>query len=178
MSGAVGENAAVRPEWWRALGWLTLVGGIFLIGYGGANAFTAQRESVPSFFFSWERHIPFLPWSILPYWSIDALYVLSFFLCRSRNELRRHALRLLLVTVVCVAGFLLFPLRFAFARPETAGLSGLLFSALEQFDQPFNQAPSLHIALLWILWEHYTRLLPARWKNFAHLWTLLIAGSV
>ena len=173
-----GKNFPSRPEWWRALGWLALAGGVFLAGYGGANAFTAQRENVPSFFFPWESHIPFLPWSILPYWSIDALYVLSFFLCHSREELRRHALRVLLVTAVCVAGFLLFPLRFAFTRPETSGLSGWLFSALETFDQPFNQAPSLHIALLWILWEHYSRRLPPQGKMLAGLWALLIVCSV
>ena len=32
-----------------------------------------------------------------------------------------------------------------------------MFDALAGFDKPFNQAPSLHIALLVILWELYAR---------------------
>ena len=39
-------------------------------------------------------------------------------------------------------------------RPETDGLPGFLFAVLGGFDKPFNQAPSLHIALLVIIWDH------------------------
>jgi hypothetical protein len=55
------------------------------------------------------------------------------------------------------AGFLAFPLRFAFARPHVDGLNGLLFTTLMSFDKPFNQAPSLHMSLLLILWTRYAR---------------------
>jgi hypothetical protein len=48
-----------------------------------------------------------------------------------------------------VTFFVLTPLRFSFEpKPETHGLAGFLFDALAGFDKPFNQAPSLHIALL------------------------------
>jgi len=62
---------------------------------------------------------------ILPYWSIDLLYALSLFVCRTRGELstplqapRRGAdhfdFRILVVS-----------LRFTFERPHITGLLGL-----------------------------------------------------
>ena len=39
---------------------------------------------------------------------------------------------------------------------------GDLFAVLAAFDQPFNQAPSLHIALLVILWALFARKAPRR----------------
>jgi protein-tyrosine phosphatase len=49
---------------------------------------------------------------------------------------------------------------------------------LTSFDQPFNQAPSLHIALLIILWRLYARHLPpaAQWP--LHIWFTLVGVSV
>ena len=54
-----------------------------------------------------------------------------------------------------------------------------MFNALRGFDQPFNQAPSLHIALAVILWDWYRRLLPARWARIVlHVWAFAICASV
>jgi membrane-associated phospholipid phosphatase len=102
--------------------------------------------------FDWERAIPFLPWTIGPYWAIDAIYGLSLFACANRRELDMHAKRLLTAQVIAVTMFLLVPLRYTFDRPDAEGAFGWLFQVLATFDKPFNQAPSLHIALLVILW--------------------------
>ena len=70
-----------------------------------------------SIVFAWERHIPFLAWTIIPYWSINAFYGLSLFVCAERRaELDTHGRRLLTAQIVAVACFILFPLRFTF-RP-------------------------------------------------------------
>jgi hypothetical protein len=70
------------------------------------------------------------------------------------------------------------PLRFTFAQPETDGITGFLFTALTSFDQPFNQAPSLHIALLVFLWVLYARHVP-RWALWLlHPWFALVGLSV
>ncbi len=80
-----------------------------------------------------------------------------------------------MISVVC---FLLFPLKFDFVRPETSGLYGALFDVLTGFDKPFNQAPSLHISLLMLLWLVYARHLRG-WALWAmHLWFALIGMSV
>ena len=105
-----------------------------------ANWTASLHTAVPSIVFDWERHIPFLPWTIVPYWIIDALYGISLFLCASKRELDTHALRLLTAQVVAVACFIAFPHRFTFAHPPADGVFGALFDVLLGFDRPFNQA--------------------------------------
>ena len=46
------------------------------------------------------------------------------------------------------------------------------------FDKPFNQAPSLHIVLLIILWDFFRRHSSGQWKYFVDLWSFLIGISV
>src|SRR5262249_2779834 len=87
----------------------------------------------------------------------------SLFVAGTAREVDTLGRRLLTAQVVAVACFIAFPLRLAFVRPETSGFSGFLFDRLTAFDKPFNQAPSLHIALLVILWVHYLRPVPRAW---------------
>lgn len=169
--------AEPRP-WRRALAWLLFLGPFFFASYGFATWVTAQRGDVGVVVYDWERHIPFLPWTIVPYWLIDGLYGISLFLCASRAQLDRHALRLLLAQVVAVSCFLLFPLRFSFERGEVDGPFGWLFATLESFDQPYNQAPSLHIALMVLLWGVYLRAVPRVWHGLVHGTFGLIGASV
>jgi len=64
---------------------LLFLGPFFFISYGFNNNLAAERGVTSTFVFDWERQIPFLPWTILPYWSIDLFYGLSFLLCRDRQ---------------------------------------------------------------------------------------------
>ena len=166
-----------RP-WRRAFLWLSFLAPFFYLTYGVANSIAARRHDVPSIVFAWEHHIPFLAWTIVPYWSINVFYGLSVFVCSTRAELDAHGRRLLTAQIVAVVCFILFPLKFTFQQPETHGVAGVLFAALTSFDKPFNQAPSLHIALLVILWRLYAIHLPrpARWP--LHIWFTLVGASV
>lgn len=163
----------------RGILWLLLLGPLFFLSYGLANSYTAGRDDVASLVFGWERHVPLWPWTIIPYWSIDLLYGLSFLLPRTRQEMDRHALALLTAQGISVACFLLWPLRFTFERPELSGLFGWLFDVLMGFDKPYNQAPSLHIALLVIIWAMFARHTHGRpWRWLMHGWMALIGLSV
>ncbi|ROL79055.1 phosphatase PAP2/dual specificity phosphatase family protein [Pseudomonas vranovensis] len=163
----------------RGVLWLLLLGPLFFLSYGLTNTYTAGRSDVGSLVFAWEGHIPLWPWTIIPYWSIDLLYGLSFLLPLNRLEMDRHALRLLSAQVICIFGFLLWPLRFTVERPALDGLFGWLFDVLMGFDKPFNQAPSLHIALLVIIWAMFARHIHARLPRLlVHGWMALIGVSV
>ncbi|MCA9001607.1 MAG: phosphatase PAP2/dual specificity phosphatase family protein [Planctomycetes bacterium] len=165
-------------HWKQSVLWLLLLGPLFFLSYGWANQWAADRGVTRSIVFGWEAHIPFLPWTIVPYWSIDLMYGLSFLYCRSAREVHRHGLRLLTAQGIAVACFVAFPLRYSGARPETDGLLGSLFKALEQFDLPYNQAPSLHIALLVIIWWVLVRRASRPWRWVWHGWAALVAVSV
>jgi protein-tyrosine phosphatase len=177
-SSLVAPVVAPSLPWRRSIAWLLFLGPFFFASYGFATWVSMQRDSVAVLFFPWERAIPFLPWTIVPYWSIDLLYGLSFLACRDAREVDRHGLRLVTVQLVAIACFLAFPMRFSFERPDADGLFGALFGALASFDQPFNQAPSLHVAILVIVW---TRIAPRfhGWSAaLVHGWLALIGVSV
>lgn len=171
-------TATTSPLWGRSIAWLLFLGPFFFLSYGFTNHMAAERAVADALFFGWERRIPFLPWTIMPYWSIDLFYGLSFLLCRDRLAVDRHALRLLTAQLVSVSFFLAFPLRFAFDRPHVDGLFGAMFDALAGFDQPYNQAPSLHISLLVILWVRFAAGVPAPWRAPVHIWATLVGLSV
>jgi protein-tyrosine phosphatase len=166
-----------RP-WRLALLWLIFLGPFFFGSYGLANWVSSLRANVPSVVFGWEHHVPFLAWTIVPYWSIDALYVLSLFVCTTRKELNTHARRLTAATGISIAVFLLYPLRFGFERPPTGGFFGAMFDLLMGFDKPFNQAPSLHISLLVIIWARFVAHASGFWRSLLHGWFALIGVSV
>jgi len=175
-------NTATAPApgilWSRSIGWLLFLGPFFFLSYGFANTMAARWQVSNTLVYEWERHIPFVPWTILPYWSIDLFYGLSFLLCRSALQVDRHALRLLTAQLLSVACFLAFPLRFSFPRPDADGLFGQLFDALAGFDLPYNQAPSLHISLLVILWVRFAAATRGPLRGLVDAWAALIAVSV
>ena len=91
---------------------------LFLVVYSGCNWITGQRGHVGSFYFQWERGIPFVPFMILPYMSIDLFFIAAPFFCRTEEELRIFSRRVIAAILIAGLCFLLFPLRFAFPPPE------------------------------------------------------------
>jgi membrane-associated phospholipid phosphatase len=167
----------VRPHWGEAAGWVALLGVYFFLVYGTCNWVTSHRTDVPTFFWEWERLIPFVPLMILPYMSIDLFFVGSPFMCKSRSELHTFAARILFVIGASGICFLLFPLKFAFERPEVAGVLGLLFAPLNAHDLPYNLAPSLHISLRTILLVTFERHLRGPLRTATTVWFSLITIS-
>jgi membrane-associated phospholipid phosphatase len=167
-----------RPWGWATL-WLCFLIPMFFGTYIASLEITALREHVPVLLFEWERHIPFLAWTVVPYWSIDLFYGLSLYLCLTRAELTTHVYRLITAQAVAIPIFLLFPLRLTSTIPDDTGIYAPLFAALgDMVGKPFNLAPSLHIALLVILWVRYARHVPSPWRLVVHVWATLIGVSV
>ncbi|WP_417582793.1 phosphatase PAP2/dual specificity phosphatase family protein [Nitrincola sp.] len=162
----------------HSLAWLVLLAPLFFLSYGWSNQWAASRGVTESIVFAWEWVIPFLPWTILPYWSIDLMYGFSFLACRGPREVNHHGLRLLTAQLISVSCFILFPLRFSGEKPETTGIFGTFFDLLAGFDLPYNQAPSLHISLLVIIWWALVRRASPEMRWVWHSWAVLVAVSV
>ena len=167
----------MKPTLKTSLLKLALVGMLFYASYGLSNHYAASLAYVPEVAFAWERNIPFWEWTILPYWSLNLMYAAAFFLCRNAREQNRYVARLVSAQIVATTCFMLFPLHFGWPKPPTDGLWGVMFDSLVAFDLPYNQSPSLHIALSIIVGAFYwTRFPKIRLPIF--LWQSLIALSV
>ena len=150
---------------------------LFLIVYSGCNWITARIANVGTFYFEWERKIPFVPFFILPYMSIDLFFVVAPFLCRTDRELSILVKRIAAAILVAGICFLLFPLRFAFPRPHADGWLGALFDWFRGIDAPYNLFPSLHAALMLILLDIYFRHTRGFVRVATMIWFVLIALS-
>jgi protein-tyrosine phosphatase/membrane-associated phospholipid phosphatase len=162
---------------WKALVASVGLGALFLIVYGWCNWFTAQRATVPTLFFEWERSIPFVPLMIVPYMSIDLFFVTAPFLCRSDRELVALSKRMAMAILIAGLCFVLLPLRFAFERAHLSGWLGALFDWFQGIDRPYNLFPSLHIALCLILAELFVRRTRGLLRHALIIWFVLIGLS-
>jgi protein-tyrosine phosphatase/membrane-associated phospholipid phosphatase len=130
---------------------------LFVVVYSSCNWITAHRTDVGTWYYGWEKYIPFVPLMIVPYMSIDLFFVSAPFLCATRGELHVFARRIAFSILVAGGFFLAMPLKIGTPLPEPGGWTGALFKFLHGFDQPTNLFPSLHIALRTILASLYVR---------------------
>ncbi|NLR76432.1 phosphatase PAP2 family protein [Leeia aquatica] len=161
------------------LAWLhmLLLGGLFFVGYPLTNQWASHQQAAV-LTTPLDRLIPFWGWMIFPYLSINLLYPCSFFLHPDRHSLKRFSLQLLLVQGASLLVFWLYPTTHALPRPSTTGFAGLLLTQLQQFDRPYNMLPSLHVAVLAVLWHHPLRQqLPWGGRLVWHTVALLILCS-
>ena len=173
---APSESLAAPPA--TAALWLANVSVFFASIYWATNQMTSWRIDVGAAVFEWEHAIPFLDWTIIPYGSILAFFVGSFFLCRSRVELTCHTARLVAVVLLSVVCFLLWPQRFVFERPAVDGALGVLFQVLSAVDLPYNRTPSLHISVLVILGALFANRTHGWMRHAVYAWFTLIGVSV
>ncbi|WP_312298557.1 phosphatase PAP2 family protein [Chryseobacterium sp.] len=149
---------------------------VFAVVYNGSAWYLSILEEVPSFVFDFEKTIPFIPWTVIPYMTSGVFFCLVFFFCRNKEQLKVLTQRMIFVTVVAGIGFLLFPLKFSLLKPETENsIFGYSFQFLKTFDSPFNQAPSLHIAYAFIFWSVFRNLKKGR--TILIIWLILLGIS-
>ncbi|MET0210256.1 MAG: phosphatase PAP2 family protein [Burkholderiaceae bacterium] len=159
--------------------WLVLTTAAYAALYGLTNHLTGLRRDLLHGVFDWERAIPFVGWTVVPYLSLCGFFALSFFVgTDDPRVLRRHVMRLFILLGVAVACYAAFPMRFTFERPAVDGIVGRLFELLRACDQPFNRAPSLHIGVLVVLWAHFVPAMKGAPRVCLQAWFGLIAVSV
>ena len=151
---------------------------LFMMLYSAASYVTSQRANVGTWYYDWERIIPFVPVMIVPYMSIDVFFFFAPFFCRDRDELRILAWRLSAVVIVAAICFLLYPLQLAVDRPkEVPGLLGSIYNWFTAFDRPYNLCPSMHIALRTVLAAHYGKHSRGWLRVAMNIWFFLIGCS-
>ena len=164
-----------------AFAWTAILAVFFLGVYGSINWLTSLRPDVGQFYFAWEKQIPYVPAMIIPYMSIDLLFLGAAFFCRDREQLHTFVARTLFAIGISAIFFLLFPLHFCFDRPPAHSLLARGAELFKSFDRPYNLAPSLHISLRTILMAVYVprfrgtkRTLLAVWFGLVGVSTLLL----
>ncbi|MFP3597889.1 phosphatase PAP2 family protein [Chryseobacterium sp. SIMBA_029] len=149
----------------------------FTIIYNTAAWYISTLENISSFVFSFEKYIPFVPWTIIPYLSSGTLFCLVFLLCYDKKQLKLLTQRMLFVTVIAGICFVLFPLRFSLQKPDIGNaIFGYSFQVLKTLDSPFNQSPSLHIAYAFIFWTIF-RNFNQKLRLFSMIWLIALGIS-
>lgn len=149
---------------------------VFMVVYNLSTWYASSLEHLPSFTFDFERAIPFVPLSIIPYMASGVFFCLVFFLSKNKYQLKILTWRMLFVTITAGIIFVIFPLQFSLTKPEVSNsVLKLPFSFLEVFDSPFNQSPSLHITFAFVFWSVFKDLL--KWRLFLMIWLILLGIS-
>lgn len=161
----------------QALAHAVVISMLFMVIYGGTSWITSLRDDVGTWYYPWERYIPFVPLMIIPYMSIDLLFAAAPFLCRDQRELWLFSKRIALGIVVAGCCFLIYPLKLATDRPTVDGWLGVIWNAFVGMDRPYNLLPSLHITLRTILAHTYARHTRGLLRVASSVWFSLIGLS-
>ena len=155
---------------------------IFAVCYGGAAWWTSTLPGpLPSWDFSFEQHVPFVPGLSIIYLTITPVLLLAPFLLGDRTPMFAFALSVQTILAACV--FMLFPLQNAWVRPEVDQWGFRLADAL---NLSHNEFPSLHIAfavsaawayrrLGWALWAAAVAV--SAWLMWEHHLVEIVAGA-
>jgi protein-tyrosine phosphatase/membrane-associated phospholipid phosphatase len=167
-----------RPTFWQAAAVSALTSVVFLVIYNVSNWLTGLRPDVQTAAFAWERMFPVVEWMIVPYWSLDAFFVVAPFLCSDRADLTLLRRRLVWTNVIAGLCFLIIPLELAWSRPKiTEGMFEPWFRAIQAMDAPHNLFPSLHIVLRTLMAVHYAQHSRGVLRVILHVWFSLIGIS-
>lgn len=170
--------------------WVICLAVLFFTSYGSVNHIAAYMDKlgmVETVSFNWESSIPFIPIFIYPYMSIDFLYGLAFFIIpKNKYEptlykkiINGLGLQLLVNQIFSLICFLAFPLKCEFQKPDIPEQYKSVFDALLSFDLPYNQAPSLHISILVILWCFYNKHILNKFIRYSlNVWFVMIGLSI
>jgi hypothetical protein len=159
------------------LQWSIVLTVLFVVTYSGTNWLASMRQNLFHIYFQQEIAIPFVPWMIWGYLSLQMFFLLPLFALNSAG-ISRFGEALALATLIAAAIHLLLPAELAWTRP--AMVPGYpIFQRFYSFDRPHNLVPSLHVAYsgltCMVVWNE-ARLAWMRW--IAALWLGLLICSV
>lgn len=177
------QGADRRKAWLQyiqAVLYLMAVGAVFVGGYQLTLRHASHHISETPIVDTWiwlDAWVPLWPWSIVVYCSLDLVYAAAFFICSEPRALRQLSIRLLLVQGLAFVSFWLFAFRMQRSLPVLEGLPALLYQWLASFDQPGNLLPSLHVAVLGVLWWTLRSYVGAPYRRAWHAWAVAVCVS-
>ncbi len=126
---------------------------LFTVLYIFSNYYASTVEVVNSIYLPWEQSIPFIEWTIIPYFTSCIFFSLQFLIENNREKLYLLSKRVAFVTIMSTTVFIFFPLANSFTVPEKYFNNfKILFDLLYLMDKPFNQCPSLHVSYILCAW--------------------------
>jgi membrane-associated phospholipid phosphatase len=150
---------------------------LFFLTYAATNWVAAMRPARFHLYFDWELAIPFVPWMIWVYLSLQVFLALPLFVLDSAG-ISRFGQAFTLATLAAAAIHLTAPTDLGWPRPA-AVVGYPIFERLFSIDRPHNLAPSLHIvysALAFMaIWSETKR---AELKVLSAVWLALLVCSV
>jgi membrane-associated phospholipid phosphatase len=159
------------------LRWSVALTILFVMTYGFTNWLAERRTARFHLYFDWELAIPFIPWMIWIYLSLQPFFALPLFVLDT-SGISRFGWTIALATLAAGAIHLILPADLGWHRP--AAVAGYpVFERFFSLDRPHNMVPSLHVtysALAFlVIWTSTSK----TWlKRVAALWTLLLICSV
>lgn len=151
---------------------------VYSLVYNLNALYASSLAHVSSCVFDFEKYIPFISYSIIPYMTSGLFFILIFFLTETKTELDLLTKRILFVTIVAGICFFFIPLRFSFERPVIQSpFLNIFFDYLDIYDNKFNQAPSLHVAYACIFWSVLKNRVKGFTKFILGFWVLWIGLS-
>lgn len=160
------------------LGCLAISYATFGIVYSYTGFYAASISHVSTFVFDIERHIPFMPLMIVPYMSSGLFFCLVFVVCHTHNDLMVLTKRINFMTVIAGLFFMVIPLKNSFVKPVISdSCLNYFYQFLSNWDTPFNQVPSLHIAYACVYWISVDFLKHKVVKFLLKVWLILMALS-
>lgn len=135
----------------------------FILVYGCCNYLASTSLHRYQIYHPWELSIPFVPWMVIPYRSLDIILIIVLFLL-SEARIKKYGFHMMLSLIPAGLIFILFPGDCGYIRPnpETLGHFKSVFSVLYTLDKPHNLFPSLHVTYSYLgiraLTEEHTSL--------------------
>ncbi len=128
-----------------------------------------------------DKHIPFLPWTIIIYFGCYAFWIINYYLCamQSSDKRDRFFCADALAKVFCFIIFVSVPT--TNIRPSVANETvwDFLMRFLYNIDSADNLFPSIHCLMSWLCWVCVRRRkdIPALYRYFSLLFALAVCVS-
>ena len=140
--------------------WLLLISlSYFSISYLSTAYLSANIPSIADYTNGLDSYQTFIDWMIIPYSTSILFYCSSFIATKNRDDLHILFAKLSWAVFVASTLFILFPAKFLYTIPAIKNeFFSTAYLLLHAMDNPYNQAPSLHVIFCVIFYNEFSKL--------------------